>query len=278
MRRAYLRISQKIHPDKLSTFADATKAFQACVRAYELICKPELRAMESDDSRDEEEVGDDDDEVVESTAQSQQRAGSSATHKAQKPRKTRQHAEARKRAGATKSKKESFPRRDPPEAKKKRTRVSRASSSSGSEDEKFQADTSDKDDELARGKPGARGKASKTEKKAKHGSKVQAARGDRFIDDDDDEGWWSSSSSSAAGGDEEESDFEQQQQQRQKPALPKFKKPRSNANCYRTPVTCPKCHAEWGAHLKAEGQEHTYSLFMQGVRQVHCLTCLFGDC
>lgn len=277
MRRAYLRISQKIHPDKLPTFADATKAFQACVRAYELICKPELRAMESDDSRDEEEVGDDDDEVVESTAQSQKRAGSSAT---QKPRKTRQPAEARKRAGATKSKKESFPGRDPPQAKKKRTRVSRASSSSGSEDDKFQADTSDNDDEFARGKPGTKGKVSKTKKNARRGSKRQAAKGDRFIDDDENEGWWSSSSSSAAGGDEgdaEESDLEQQPQQRQKPALPKFKKPRSNANCYRTPVTCPKCRAEWGAHLKAEGQEHTYSLFMQGVRQVHCLRCLFGD-
>ena len=42
-----------------------SRAFQACVRAYELICKPELRANESDDSRDEEEVSDEDEENTE---------------------------------------------------------------------------------------------------------------------------------------------------------------------------------------------------------------------
>jgi len=78
VRKVYLKISQKIHPDKLPHYSDATRAFQMCVRAYELICKPELRANESDDSRDEdEEVGDEDDEVV------------AAPRKNQKPRKPR---------------------------------------------------------------------------------------------------------------------------------------------------------------------------------------------
>ena len=60
VRRCYMRIATKIHPDKLVGFADATKAFQALVRAYELCCKPDLRGDESDDSRDESE-GDEDD-------------------------------------------------------------------------------------------------------------------------------------------------------------------------------------------------------------------------
>ena len=50
VRKMYLRISQKIHPDKLPHYADATAAFQKCARAYELVCKPELRADEEDDS------------------------------------------------------------------------------------------------------------------------------------------------------------------------------------------------------------------------------------
>ena len=62
VRRCYTRIAARIHPDKLREFADATKAFQALVRAYELCCKPENRMDESDDSRDDD---DDDDEEEE---------------------------------------------------------------------------------------------------------------------------------------------------------------------------------------------------------------------
>ena len=51
IRRCYMKIAQRIHPDKLSGFPDATKAFQALVRAYELCCKPSVRGDESDDSR-----------------------------------------------------------------------------------------------------------------------------------------------------------------------------------------------------------------------------------
>eukprot|EP01135_Chromosphaera_perkinsii_P001426 Nk52_evm10s168 gene=Nk52_evmTU10s168 len=47
MRKAYLKISLKIHPDKLqSKFGDATKAFQCLVNAYERLSQPELFAEE----------------------------------------------------------------------------------------------------------------------------------------------------------------------------------------------------------------------------------------
>jgi curved DNA-binding protein CbpA len=81
VRKAYFKISQKIHPDKLPHYSDATRAFQACVRAYELICKPELRVNESDDSRDEEEVGDKDDDV-----DAERKDGGAAAKKPRKPR------------------------------------------------------------------------------------------------------------------------------------------------------------------------------------------------
>ena len=54
VRKCYTRIAARIHPDKLRC-AEATKAFQALVRAYELCCKPDVRADDSDDSREEEE-------------------------------------------------------------------------------------------------------------------------------------------------------------------------------------------------------------------------------
>ncbi|EOD41711.1 hypothetical protein EMIHUDRAFT_447442 [Emiliania huxleyi CCMP1516] len=40
VRKCYTRIAARIHPDKLRC-AEATKAFQALVRAYELCCKPD---------------------------------------------------------------------------------------------------------------------------------------------------------------------------------------------------------------------------------------------
>ena len=62
VRRVYLKMAARIHPDKIPGFADGTKAFQALVRAYELCCKPDLRADDSDDSRDEEEEDDEDED------------------------------------------------------------------------------------------------------------------------------------------------------------------------------------------------------------------------
>ena len=62
VRRVYLKMAARIHPDKIPGFADGTKAFQALVRAYELCCKPDLRADDSDDSRDEEEDDDEDED------------------------------------------------------------------------------------------------------------------------------------------------------------------------------------------------------------------------
>ena len=65
VRRVYLKMAARIHPDKIPGFADGTKAFQALVRAYELCCKPDLRADDSDDSRDEEEEDDEEDDEEE---------------------------------------------------------------------------------------------------------------------------------------------------------------------------------------------------------------------
>ena len=62
VRKCYMKIASRIHPDKLPGCSDATKAFQALVRAYELSCKPELRADDSDDSRDEDDEDEDEDE------------------------------------------------------------------------------------------------------------------------------------------------------------------------------------------------------------------------
>ena len=62
VRRVYIKMSVKIHPDKLREFPEATKAFQALVRAYELCCKPDLREDESDDSRSGGDESDDDEE------------------------------------------------------------------------------------------------------------------------------------------------------------------------------------------------------------------------
>lgn len=48
-----MKLGAKIHPDKLPGCPDATKAFQALVRAYEKCLKPELREDESEESGDE---------------------------------------------------------------------------------------------------------------------------------------------------------------------------------------------------------------------------------
>jgi DnaJ domain len=49
MRKAYLKLSLLVHPDKLgSNFANATKAFQALVRAFERLSMPDL-AIDEDD-------------------------------------------------------------------------------------------------------------------------------------------------------------------------------------------------------------------------------------
>ena len=40
-RKAYLNLARAIHPDKLPKYGQATKAFQALVRAFELLTSPE---------------------------------------------------------------------------------------------------------------------------------------------------------------------------------------------------------------------------------------------
>lgn len=52
MRKAYLKLSLLIHPDKLqSSFTDATKAFQCLVNAYERLSQPELYLEEEKDDK-----------------------------------------------------------------------------------------------------------------------------------------------------------------------------------------------------------------------------------
>lgn len=52
MRKAYLKLSLLIHPDKLqSIFPDATKAFQCLVNAYERLSQPELFLEDEDDEK-----------------------------------------------------------------------------------------------------------------------------------------------------------------------------------------------------------------------------------
>ena len=60
IRKVYMKMSVQLHPDRLPGFPGATQAFQALVRAYELCCKPDLRADDSEDSRSEGEDSSDD--------------------------------------------------------------------------------------------------------------------------------------------------------------------------------------------------------------------------
>ena len=181
VRKCYTRIAARIHPDKLVHFPDATKAFQALVRAYELCCKPDLRGDESDDSREddeEEEVEEDDEEEAEDDSEE-----------------------------------------DQPVVTKK---------SAVSASKKF----ADVATSQARARDAAKPTAASRSKSAK-GRRAAGATG-------------ASSSSS-----------------------------RKLAPEHRTSVQCPRCHADWGSHLKGEGQEALYTSFMRGHAQVFCLTCLF---
>jgi hypothetical protein len=48
---------------------------------------------------------------------------------------------------------------------------------------------------------------------------------------------------------------------------------RSNANCYTTPVRCPRCTELW--NQPADGLEPiAFTLFMSGLQSYHCSTCL----
>lgn len=50
MRKAYLKLSLLIHPDKLSnSFPDSTRAFQALVRAFESLSAPTIESLQEDD-------------------------------------------------------------------------------------------------------------------------------------------------------------------------------------------------------------------------------------
>jgi curved DNA-binding protein CbpA len=160
VRRCYTRIAARVHPDKLTGCPDATRAFQALVRAYELCCKPDVRGDESDDSRDDEE---DDDNSDDSSVNEEEEA--MAPERAAPPKLSSAKGSAKKA-------------------------VDKA--------------------------------AKKNASKRKASSKARA-----------------------------------------KPTPPE-----DNAQECRTGVRCPRCHTEWGAHLKSEGREALYTSFMRGQRQV----------
>ena len=196
IRRCYTKIAARIHPDKLTGFADATKAFQVLVRAYELCCKPDLRDDESDDSRgddDDDEDDDDDGEDHEEGEEGGEEDAPSATRLGGASSSRAMSASALHKAASSKP-------------------ANTASQPSGGKSKRS---------------PGASSKSSKTN----------------------------------GGGNKSSSGKKARQ--------------RSNVGCVRTIVRCPRCFADWGSHLKTEGNEAHYSDFMQGVRQVHCLRCLF---
>ena len=176
VRKYYVKIASRIHPDKLRGFADATRAFQSLVRAYELCCKPDLRGDESDDSRDDD---DEDADGAEEDDEDQEEAHGE-TRLAQQPK----SSGAKKAANASSSKR-------------------KGSTSAAS-------------------KPPPKPKAKKAKAPSKAAKEAAAA-----------------------------------------------------APEHRTGVKCPRCHADWGSHLKGEGREALYTSFMQGQDQVHCLSCLF---
>ena len=187
VRRAYMKIATRIHPDKLTAFKQATEAFQKLVRAYELVCKPDQRADESDDSRDD----DDDDGDGDGD-------GDNDDNKDGDSRETEDSSEEE---DSSEDNSEASPRG------KNRARTS-----------------------LARCKPAAKPTPAKpTKPAAKPRARAKKKAG-----------------AAAAAAAE-----------------------------MRTCVRCPRCHAEWGEHLKGESNEAAYTEFMRGVRQVHCLTCLF---
>eukprot|EP00316_Scyphosphaera_apsteinii_P000266 CAMPEP_0119332876 /NCGR_PEP_ID=MMETSP1333-20130426/83811_1 /TAXON_ID=418940 /ORGANISM="Scyphosphaera apsteinii, Strain RCC1455" /LENGTH=652 /DNA_ID=CAMNT_0007342791 /DNA_START=3 /DNA_END=1961 /DNA_ORIENTATION=+ len=51
--------------------------------------------------------------------------------------------------------------------------------------------------------------------------------------------------------------------------------PRSNENCFRTRVRCPRCQANWGT-ADSGLQPYEYSFLMQGLKSYICCGCLFS--
>ena len=182
VRRCYTRIAARIHPDKLQGFADATKAFQALVRAYELCCKPDLRADDSDDSREDEDEEDGEEEGNEVDEDEDEMQDADASEE-----------------------------------------VSTAPAAN------------------ATPKSAARPKLAAKPKLAVKLKQPKSAR----------------TSAKAKGKAKKEPSHE------------------VATEIKRTGVKCPRCRADWGAHLRSEGHEGQYTMFMRGQLQVHCLSCLF---
>ena len=236
VRKCYTKIAARIHPDKLPGCSDATKAFQALVRAYELCCKPELRADDSDDSRAEDEDEDDDDEEDDDDDDDEDEDEVVAQMVAQA-----QAPPARNKAGAKASKGAEASAQKPKAAAAKKAKRKPDSSDDDDDDDDDDSDDSDFGDE----KPTPK-KPAPTAPTAPTAAKPPPKK--------------PSAKPSA------------------KPSTKRRKGAKRSggaAASYRTGVRCPRCHSEWGAHLKGEGREPLYTQFMRGQTQVHCLTCLF---
>lgn len=91
-----MKLGAKIHPDKLPGCPDATKAFQALIRAYEKCVKPELREDESDESGDEPPESEEPPEHDEEPESNKSRATPKAAPK--KKKRTTVNKPARKKA------------------------------------------------------------------------------------------------------------------------------------------------------------------------------------
>ena len=181
VRRIYMKLAAQVHPDKLAE-ASAKDAFQALVRAYELVCKPDLRADDSDDSRDDDEGSSDEEGSDE--------VGSAEEGSAEEDSSDDDYSTGGRVVQAVQSRPVSTATTKPKPA----------------------------------AKPAAKPRPAAKPAKRKGGG------------------------ASSSGG---------------------------SAAAVRTCVTCPRCFAEWGDHLKGEGNEAAFTEFMQGRRLVHCLVCLF---
>ena len=248
VRKCYTKIAARIHPDKLPGCSDATKAFQALVRAYELCCKPELRADDSDDSRDDDDDDDDDDDEDEDDEDDEDEdldeVVAQVVAQAQAP-------PARGKAGAKAPKGAEASAPKPKAATAKKAKKKKPDSSSDDDDDDDDGDDEDDDNDdsdssdekpLSR-KPSPKKPTPTAATAAKPPPKKASAKP-------------SAKPSAKASA------------KRCKGAK---RSGGAAAASYRTGVRCPRCHSEWGAHLKGEGREPLYTQFMRGQTQVHCL-------
>ena len=302
VRKCYMKIASRIHPDKLPGCSDATKAFQTLVRAYELCCKPELRADDSDDSRDEddddddeeeEEEEDDDDEDDEDEDEDEDEVVAQIAAQTQAP-----PARSKVRANAPTGAAASAPKTAAAKKAKKKKADSSDDDDFDDDDDDDDSDDSDFGDEKPRSRKLSPRKPAPTAPTAPAAPKPPKKK---------------PSAKTSAKADSKASAKTSAKASSKASAKPSAKRHKGTersggaVGAYRTGVRCPRCHSEWGAHLKVrahpnpnpnpnpnpspnsnpnpspspnpnltkgEGREPLYTQFMRGRTQVHCLGCL----